>query len=100
MHEGHAFDDRPRHLPDVVAGRWLDLDDVRTEIGERRRDGGGTEHRALDDAPAVERPAAHGITRHANAPMPGRRRKTSTRSMTGTRLRDGSRGDPSARAPG
>src|SRR4051812_19550589 len=50
MQQRNTFDDGPRHLPAVVT-RWrLDLDDVGTEISERTRDRGGTEHRAFDDA--------------------------------------------------
>src|SRR5581483_112704 len=55
VHQRDAFDDRPGHLPDVVAGRRLDLDDLGPEIDERARDGGRAEHGGLDDAYAGQR---------------------------------------------
>ena len=55
VHEGHALDDGPGHLADVVARGRLDLDDLGPEVDQRHGDGGRTERRALDDPDAVER---------------------------------------------
>ena len=54
VHQRGALDDRPRHLADVVARGRLDLDHVGAEVGQGGRDGAGPEHRALDDADAVQ----------------------------------------------
>jgi hypothetical protein len=59
VHQRDALDDRPRHLPDVVALRRFDLDHLRAEVGEVGRDRTGAEHRALDDADARERRLRH-----------------------------------------
>ena len=60
MHQRHALDDGPCHLPDVVARRRLDLDDFGAEVGEVGRDRCRTQHRALDDAQAGEGRLSHG----------------------------------------
>ena len=54
VHQRGALDDRPGHLPDVVARGRLDLDDVGAEVGERGGDRARAEHRALDDPDAGE----------------------------------------------
>ena len=38
VQQGGSLDDRPGHLPDVVAGGGLNLDDVGTKVGEEGGD--------------------------------------------------------------
>ena len=55
VHQRHALDDGPGHLPDVVAGRRLHLDDLGAQVDEGHGDGGRAERGDLEDADAVER---------------------------------------------
>ena len=41
VQQGGSLDDRPGHLPDVITGRGLDLDDVGPEVGEEGGDMAG-----------------------------------------------------------
>ena len=88
VQQRRAVHQGPRHLPRVVAGGRLDLDDLGAEVDEVRRDGGGAEQRALDHPHAVEhgrllapcrsslpsscvRPRWRSLTRFVLALMPG-----------------------------
>ena len=70
VHQRDTLDDGPRHLPDVVALRGLDLDDVGAEIGQVRGDGARPEHRALDDADTVKGGSGGGHDQPRNLQYP------------------------------
>ena len=54
VHQRGAFHNGPRHLADVIASRWFDLDHVRTQVHQGRRDRGRPECRDLNDAQSVQ----------------------------------------------
>ena len=60
MHQRHAIHDRPRHLTHIITRRRLDLDHLRPEIDEMRRERGGAEQRQVEDANAREQTLASG----------------------------------------